>query len=208
MSADRVTPRPRAAAVPDAGDPLVIVNPLSGERITIREPATGQAVLAWELELAPGGRVPSSHAHPQQEERFTVLDGQMRFRVGRRRILAGPGDTVRIPPGTVHHFANASGRPARVAVRTTPALSMQDLLETAAALAQRQHAAAGRIRRQIPSPAGLALFMRDFEREVQAPYLPRPFVRAVITATAWLATRLKLDQGYQHAKGMQPGDAE
>jgi quercetin dioxygenase-like cupin family protein len=178
MSADRAAPRP-----------VVIVNPLSGERITIREPAAGQAVLTWELELAPGGRVPSSHAHPEQEERFTVLDGQMRFRVGRRRILAGPGDTVQVPPGAVHHFANASSQPARVTVRTTPALNMQDLLETAAALAQRQHAAAGRIRRQIPSPVGLALFMRDFEREVQAPYLPRPFVRAVTAAVVWLARR-------------------
>jgi quercetin dioxygenase-like cupin family protein len=208
MSADRVTPGPRAAAAPGAGDPLVIVNPLSGERITIREPAAGQAVLTWELELAPGGRVPSSHAHPQQEERFTVLDGQMRFRVGCRRILAGPGDTVRIPPGTVHHFANASGRPARVAVRTTPALSMQDLLETAAALAQGQHAAAGRIRRQIPSLASLALFMRDFEREVQAPYLPRPLVRVVAGTVAWLVTRLKLDRGYQRAKGAHAGGGQ
>ena len=32
----------------------------------------------------------------------------MRFRVGRRRLTAGPGDTVRVPPGTVHHFANAA----------------------------------------------------------------------------------------------------
>jgi quercetin dioxygenase-like cupin family protein len=213
MSRDRKVPAPQAAITPGAGGvPRVIVNPLSGERITIREPATGPAVLAWELELAPGGRVPSSHAHPEQEERFTVLDGQMRFRVGRRRIVAGTGDTVRVPPGTVHHFANASGQPVRVAVQTTPALSMQDLLETAAALAQRQHAAAGRIRRrlppglqrlmprQVPSPVDLALFMHDFEREVRAPYLPRPMVRAVTGALAWLATRLRLDRSYHRAR--------
>jgi len=198
----------------------VIVNPLSGERITIRHPAAGDAVLDWELELAPGGRVPSSHAHPGQEERFTVLAGRMRFRVGGRRVLAGPGDTVVIPPGTVHHFANASQRPARVAVQTTPALNMQDLLETAAALAQRQHAATGRIRlllpaplqrlvpRQLPSPAGLALFMRDFEREVQAPYLPRRLVRAVTGGVAWLARRTGLDRSYNRcANTTQPGDA-
>ena len=77
-----------------------------------------------------------------------------------RRVTAGPGDTVRIPPGTVHHFANAGSLPAQVAVQTRPALSMQELPETAAALAQDQHAAA----RRLPSPLGLALFMRDFER--------------------------------------------
>jgi quercetin dioxygenase-like cupin family protein len=183
MSADR-----------NAAGPPVITNPLSGEQITIRATAadTGGRVLEWELLLAPGGRVPSSHAHPQQEECFAVLDGQLRFRVGGRRITARPGDIVRVPPGTVHHFANAGPRPARVAVRTSPALSMQELLETAAAMAQAQHAAA----RKLPSPVDLALFMRDFEREVRAPYLPAALVRAVIGPVAWLAGRCGLDARY------------
>ena len=176
----------------------VIENPLSGEQITIRRTAadTGGAVLEWELLLAPGGQVPSSHAHPEQEEVFTVLAGQMRFRVGVRRVLANPGDTVRIPPGTVHHFANAGNQPARVAVRTSPALSMQELLETAAALAQEQHAAA----RRLPRPTDLALFMRDFEREVRAPYLPAPLVRAVLAPLARLATRRGLDSRYRQLR--------
>jgi quercetin dioxygenase-like cupin family protein len=163
----------------------VIENPLSGERITIGASRPDGSVLDWELVLAPGGRVPSSHAHPRQEECFTVLAGQMRFRVGRRRVLAGPGDTVRVPPGTVHHFANAGGQPARVAVRTSPALSMRELLETAAAMATEQHAAA----RRLPRPLDLALFMRDFEREVRAPYLPAALVGAVVRPLAWLARR-------------------
>src|ERR1700744_3891130 len=118
-----------------------IVNPLSGERITILETGAGGDVLVWELLLAPGGQVPSSHAHPGQEERFTVREGRMRFRVGWRRLLAEPGDTVVVAPGKAHHFANAGPVPARVEVRTSPALGMADLLETAAALAQEQYAA-------------------------------------------------------------------
>src|SRR5258708_9294598 len=104
-------------------DPHVITNPLSGEQITIRAAAadTGGRVLEWELLLAPGGRVPSSHAHPEQEECFTVVAGQMKFRVGSRRGAARPGDTARIPPRTVHPFANASGPPPPVAVPTPPA---------------------------------------------------------------------------------------
>jgi quercetin dioxygenase-like cupin family protein len=166
-------------------DGHVIENPLSGERITIGVQRADGSVLDWELVLAPGGRVPSSHAHPRQEECFTVLAGQMKFRVGRRRVIAGPGDTVRVPPGTVHHFANAGREPARVAVRTSPALSMRELLETAAAMATEQHAAA----RRLPRPLDLALFMRDFEREVRAPYLPAALVGAVVRPLAWLARR-------------------
>jgi quercetin dioxygenase-like cupin family protein len=187
-----------------AAGPAVIVNPLSGEQITIRPTAADdrRSVLEWELLLAPGGRVPSSHAHPEQEECFTVLEGRMRFRVGGRRITAGPGDTVVVPPGTVHHFANAGPRPARVAVRTWPALSMQELLETAAAMAQAQHAAA----RRLPSPVDLALFMRDFEREVRAPYLPAALVRAVIRPAAWLAGRCGRDARYRRLRGARsPG---
>ena len=153
-------------------------------------------MLEWELVLAPGGRVPSSHAHPGQEECFTVRTGQMRFRVGGRRVIAGPADTVRVPPGTVHHFANAGPGPATVAVQTRPALSMQELLETAAALAQDQHAAA----RKVPSPLDLVLFMRDFEREVRAPYLPAVLVRAVIRPAAWLARRHGLDARYRRLR--------
>jgi len=185
-----------------AAGPAVIVNPLSGEQITIRADAADdrRSVLEWELLLAPGGRVPSSHAHPEQEECFTVLEGRMRFRVGGRRITAGPGDTVVVPPGTVHHFANAGSRPARVSVQTRPALSMQELLETAAAMAQAQHAAA----RRLPSPVDLALFMRDFEREVRAPYLPAALVRAVIRPAAWLAERCGRDARYRRLRGVRP----
>jgi hypothetical protein len=118
--------------------------------------------------------VPSSHAHPEQEERFTVLEGRMRFRVGWRRLVAGPGDVVTVPPGTVYRFANAGPGPARVAVRTTPALGMADLLAVAAALARDQQAA-GRAR---PRLLDLALFMGTFDREVRV--LPRALVRAVI----------------------------
>ena len=171
-----------------AAGPAVIVNPISGERITIHANAAdpaGTSVLDWELVLAPGGRVPSRHAQPEQQERFTVLEGRMRFRVGRRRIIAGPDQTVTVPPGTVHHFANAGGQPARVSVRTSPALSMRELLETAAAMATEQHAAA----RRLPRPLDLALFMRDFEREVRAPYLPAALVGAVVRPLAWLARR-------------------
>jgi hypothetical protein len=121
----------------------------------------------------------------------------MRFLVGSRRVTAGPGDTVRVPPGTVHHFANASAEPARVAVQTRPALSMQALLETAAALAQEQHAAA----RRLPRPFDLALFMRDFRREVRAPYLPAALVAAVTRAAAWLAGRSGLDARYLRLRG-------
>jgi len=161
-----------------------IVNPLSGERITILQAGGPGDVLVWELLLAPGGRVPSGHAHPGQEETFTVREGCMRFRVGRRRLTAGPGDTVVVAPGTSHHFANPGRVPARVEVRTSPALAMADLLETAAALAREQRAAG----RALPRLADVALFMRDFEAEVASPIAPglmRRGARVIAAVAEW-----------------------
>lgn len=168
----------------------VIENPISGERITItkRPRATGDA-LAWELMLAPGGHVPGSHSHPEQEERFTMLDGTMTFRVGWRRTLARPGDVIVVPPGTVHHFANPGPVPARVAVESTPALRTEAMLEAAAAL--------GRAR---PGPLALALFMRDFDRELRAPYLPASLVRAFLGPLRGLARFRGLDARYRDAR--------
>jgi ABC-2 type transport system ATP-binding protein len=56
----------------------VIENPLSGEWITILErPRITGDPLVWDLVLAPGGRVPNSHSHPEQEERQPALDANL-----------------------------------------------------------------------------------------------------------------------------------
>ena len=64
----------------------IIENPVSGERITFLRTArdTGGERLEFELELTPDGHVPGAHVHPEQEERFEVLEGVMRFRLGLR----------------------------------------------------------------------------------------------------------------------------
>lgn len=92
--------------------PQTIHNPVSGERITFHRTAadTDGELLEFELELAPDGRVPGAHVHPEQEERFHVLEGTMRFRLGMRTIVAEAGDTVVVPAGRMHKFSNAGDR--------------------------------------------------------------------------------------------------
>jgi hypothetical protein len=50
----------------------------------------------------------------------------------------------------------------------------------------------------------LVLFMRDFEREVRAPYLPAALVRAVTRPAAWLAARCGADVRYRRLRGSRP----
>ncbi|MBO0868094.1 MAG: cupin domain-containing protein [Micromonosporaceae bacterium] len=176
----------------------LIENPSSGERIRIRTTAaeSGGALLAWDLLLAPGGRVPSGHVHPGQRERFTVVEGYLRFRIGRRRLVLGPGQSLTVPPGTPHHFANAGGTEALVMVETRPAGQMQELLEVAAALAKGEP---GRPRR-IPHLVDLFLFMHEFRAEVRAPYLPGRIVRPVVRAIAAAAALVGADARYRRLR--------
>lgn len=185
---------PVQLATPTEQAGRVIENPLSGERIVIRQlPSDSNSRLSWELYLAPGGRVPSSHVHPRQEEVFRVVSGRVRFRLGARRIVAGPGDTVRVPARTVHHFANAGPEEAHVSVETEPALEIVGMFEMAASLAQDQYAKG----HAFPKLLDLALFMRDFDAEVQAPYIPAWLVRAFVRPLAWLVRKLRRDTRYR-----------
>jgi mannose-6-phosphate isomerase-like protein (cupin superfamily) len=165
----------------------IIENPVSGERITFRETAadTDGELLAFELELSPDGHVPGMHVHPIQEERFEVVAGTMRFRMGGKKVTAGPGDVVVVPPGVRHKFANAGDEEARARVEVRPALRMEQLFETAVALAEE-----GRTTRKgLPKPLDLALFVREFEQEVQGAFPPAWVQRLTLAPLAWLAKR-------------------
>jgi quercetin dioxygenase-like cupin family protein len=162
-----------------------ISNPVSGERITFLQTAgdTGGELLEFELELTPDGHVPGAHVHPEQEERFHVLEGTMRFRRGMRRVVATAGETVIVPAGTVHKFQNAGDDVARCRVEVVPALDMEHLLETTVELALEGNVT----RRGMPKPLHLALFVARFRREVRAPFPPAWAVRMLMAPLAALA---------------------
>ena len=163
-----------------------IHNPVSGERITFLQTAadTNGERLEFELELSADGRVPGAHVHPEQEERFHVLAGTMTFRLGLRRITASAGETVIVPAGRVHKFANGGSDVARARVEVLPALDMEELLCTTTELALEGNV----LRSGMPKPLHLALFVRRFSREVRAPFPPAWLVRALMSPLAALAT--------------------
>jgi quercetin dioxygenase-like cupin family protein len=164
-----------------------IENPVSGERITFIQTSadTDGELLEVELELAADGAVPGAHIHPEQEERFEVIEGTMTFRMGLKKIVAGPGDVVTVPAGRVHAFKNAGDDTAKVRVQVRPALQMEQLFETTVALAEDGRTTG----KGMPKPLDLALFVREYRREVKAPFPPAPVVRAMLAPLAWMATR-------------------
>jgi quercetin dioxygenase-like cupin family protein len=145
-------------------------NPVTGERFTFTDTAasTGGELLAFDFALRPGGAVPIPHVHPIQTERFEVREGRMRFRIGLRTRIAGPGDVVEVAPGVAHSFANAGDEEARLRVEVRPALAMEEMFAEVVAMAR-----AGRMtRRGLPrNVLDLARLARRYDQEAHAPLL-------------------------------------
>jgi quercetin dioxygenase-like cupin family protein len=105
---------------------MTLENPVTGERFTFTERSAER--LAFDFALREGGKVPIPHVHPIQTERFTVVEGRVRFRLGLRTVLAAAGDVVEVAPGVSHSFANAGAGEAHMRVEVSPALAMADML--------------------------------------------------------------------------------
>jgi len=146
-------------------DETVLANPLTGEwaRLLVDPDHNGGAYTLGELLAQPGVHAQGAHRHPQQEERFEVIQGRVTFRLNDDRLVGGPGDIVAVPPGALHDWWNASVEPARLRVTVTPAGTFKEGLAAVWGLA-----ALGRTDRT--GNLGMldaALMMEAFGRDIQ-----------------------------------------
>src|SRR5919201_2539851 len=113
-----------------AGDS--IENPVTGERLVFRQTSheTGGEAVVLETYLKPNAFVAAAHGHAAQGERFEVLRGSVGFKIGRKKLVAGPGQRLTVPAGTPHRFWNAGEDEAHFVCEVRPALQFEALLET------------------------------------------------------------------------------
>jgi hypothetical protein len=136
------------------------------------------------------------HVHPNQEERFEIVSGNVRFRKGLRKIDAQAGDVVVVEPGKAHKFKNLGDEGAVMRVRVTPALDMERLFETAVSLAND-----GRVTKKgMPKPLDLALFVSEFKNEVRGPGSPGWVQRATLAPLAHIGRRRGRAERYAPAR--------
>jgi mannose-6-phosphate isomerase-like protein (cupin superfamily) len=74
----------------------------------------------WEAIVSPGGG-PPPHVHQREEEGFFVLEGEITFQIGDRRVVATAGMFANMPVGVPHCFKNETDRPARMIITIAPA---------------------------------------------------------------------------------------
>lgn len=146
--------------------------------------------LRFEVTIEPGGEVPN-HFHPAQEECWEVVRGHVRFRLGERYLVLGPGERLAAQPGLPHAFENVSSEEAFLRTEVFPALDLQDFLEEAAALAR-----AGKFtRRGVPTGLRAALELVELAERYRCVVVltqPPPVLqRMLFPPLAWIERHLR-----------------
>jgi quercetin dioxygenase-like cupin family protein len=178
-----------------------IENPVTGERLLFRKTSreTGGQAVVIETFVQPNGFVAAAHVHPSQEERFEVLRGSVGFKVGRKKLIVGPGQRVTVPAGTPHKFWNAGDDEAHFVCEVRPALQFESLLETMFALA-----ADGKTNRKgMPNPLRLAVIANAHFDTVQLPFPPALLQRIALAMGSPLGKLV----GYGPTYAPQPAEA-
>lgn len=154
-----------------------IRDPVSRVRYAFEPRGESLVVTTW---LEPGGALPP-HFHPQQEERWSVLDGRARFRLGDDTWGIGPEDgEIVVAPGVVHGVESAGDAEARLQAVVTPPLRLQAFLEESAAAAREGLFTARGLPRGLRGARWAARFLARYRDETVFLSPPRPVQRVLI----------------------------
>jgi quercetin dioxygenase-like cupin family protein len=166
---------------PDA-ELLTIDNLATGETYTFLQRArdTSGEVLRLRWSAEPAGQV-GEHIHPMQEERFTVIAGELTVSIERKLTICPAGETVAVPAGVRHSFANRGTVPVEATLEIRPALRMEQVFESLAGYSREGKARAGGLPR---NPLLLAVFAHEYAAEIRGPKPPYPVQRLLLPLLA------------------------
>jgi quercetin dioxygenase-like cupin family protein len=131
--------------------------------------------------LEPGGALPP-HLHPHQEERWSVVEGEVRFQLGNEKRVIGPQDgEMIVRPGTKHGIQSTGDREAHLRCHVIPARDLQAFLEDSAAAAREGLFMRGGIPRSLRGARWAASFLKRHREDVVMSFPPR-FVQSAMIA--------------------------
>jgi quercetin dioxygenase-like cupin family protein len=134
-------------------------------------------VEAW---LEPGGELPP-HFHPRQEERWSVVEGEIRFQLGDTKQVIGPADgEMIVRPGTKHGIKSVSDTEAHLRCHVIPANDLQSFLEESAAAAREGLIARGGIPKSLRGARWAATFLKRHREDTVMTFPPRFMQSAMI----------------------------
>jgi quercetin dioxygenase-like cupin family protein len=172
-----------SARDPDRSTPMAefVHDPVNQVRYSFRRDGENLIV---DCLVDSGGALPP-HLHPRQVECWSVVDGQVRFRLGdQERVIDTADGEMVVTPGTAHGLANVSGRAARLRCRVEPALRLQAFLEESAAAARDGLFTSRGLPRGLGGARWAARFLDRYRGETDLLSPPQPVQRALIALLA------------------------
>lgn len=165
----------------------VLANTLTGEwaRVRTGRASTGGELIEADYRLRAGGAVAAAHIHPNQTETFEVLEGEITIQLGKEEFLAKPGVRYVALPGVPHRMINHTQEDATLFSTSTPALRMDELLETVWGLATD-----GKTNRWgYPNPLRAAAIAAEFSEDIVLAS-PPPWVQKLVLRSLLPLARL------------------
>jgi quercetin dioxygenase-like cupin family protein len=170
------------------------VNKQTIEFVTTAKDSQGEKlemISSWE----PHSTRPAEHYHPHQEEIFRVLKGELTIALHGRKYKLKKGETVHIPPSTVHAMWNESDSEVVVNWKVFPAYGTEYLLETGIGLA-----ADGKTTSTgMPGILQVALLAKRFRKEFRLhkpSYVLQEIIFCLLTPFALLSGKRAVYQKY------------
>jgi Cupin domain len=158
----------------------VVRDPVSRARYAFADDGEDLIVHCW---LEPGGALPA-HWHPRQTEVWSVVEGEVRFRLGRSKRVIGPGaGEITVAPGVVHGL-ESTGREARLRCRVEPALRLRSFLEESAEAGREGLFTRRGMPRGLRGARWAARFLDRYSDETVFLFPPRPVQRLLIALLA------------------------
>ena len=166
-----------------------------------------------EATYGPGGKPPPKHLHPSQDERFRVLEGRLRLRVGISERELGAGDEIEIPRGVAAPDLEPARRAGAGHLDHAPGRAHRALVSRG------RRAGARRARRAaIGGPLSFAALLDEYGDSFRLAVGPEPLVgvggqgaRRVGRARLAGQRRLRRDEVRRrllpHRRRHRPGDA-
>jgi mannose-6-phosphate isomerase-like protein (cupin superfamily) len=97
---------------------------------TVTADTGGNLFIIEHSKLKPGG--PPLHLHLMQEEWFYVMEGEVLFQIGEKRLQLKAGDSVLAPRKVPHAFTAVGAKPEKMLIAFSPAGRMEQFFVEAA----------------------------------------------------------------------------
>jgi quercetin dioxygenase-like cupin family protein len=125
---------------------------------------TNGELLEMEVSYPPHSGQPPDHYHPYQEERFEVLEGRFRTKIGEVMHTYETGEKFTVPKNTPHWMHNISDEEGCLLWQVRPAMKTQAFFETMWGLE-----ADGKVNENgVPNLLQLAVILNEYSDEFRA----------------------------------------